>query len=70
MTDLIRAIWSLLDSPIVWFALLVLSLTYAGLFLVLIHGGNRKPTPTPPPAPADFDSPRARRYHSSNQIGR
>lgn len=57
---------SLLNSPIVWFALLVLAVTYIGFFLVLLHGGKRKPTPPT----SDFDSPAARRYHGNDQIGR
>ena len=59
---------ALLNSPIVWFGLLVLSLTAAGVLYVLAGRPNATP-PAPRPTP-DFDSPAARRYHDSNQIGR
>jgi len=64
---MLAVVLALLDSPLVWFGLLVLSLTTAGALIVVVVG-NRKPTPIQPKP--DFDSPAARRFHGDNSIGR
>lgn len=59
-------LFALLNSPIVWFALLVLSLTGAGVLLVL---ATRKPSANATPTATPMTE-REWRYHNSNQIGR
>lgn len=61
---------SLLNSPLVWFAVLVVALTAAGLGILIVIGGNRKPTPPmPEPHPTGCWC-RSCRYHNDNSIGR
>lgn len=69
MLDFVTAIWSLLNSPLVWFGLLVALLVLTGLVLVVLIGGSRKPD-YEIADPRDFDSPAARRYHGDDSIGR
>ncbi len=66
---MITALLALLNSPLVWFGLLVLSLTGAGLLMVLAltdpDPADNATTPAPVTPDARYDN-----YHSSNQIGR
>lgn len=67
---MIAVLLALLNSPLVWFALLLLSLIGAG---VLVHLAIWKAQNQPPmfPSPSrDFDSPAARRYHGDDAFGR
>lgn len=65
---MLPAVLSLANSPLVWFALLLVSLTAAGVLLSL---ATRKPNATTPqPVLLPVDDARFNRYHSSNQIGR